>query len=345
LKSGQIRKSRIKTPPPYSVQTYLFEFSKDGDSLNYRLLEGDDYGAVYNFTTRQNPDKLYLHMARRPLPPSGDISVCKKMELSEDLETISIDSYPGRYFEPPFYTMKYNESSFISFGTFWEINSEDKETDYYLNARIMDSYLNIIYEISLTHPLRKAYAAWTRGIDYHYPNRIYVIGMDNLIADISYPDIPDYLYVCCLDENLDVIHEEYIGNDNEFYVINSICATPDGGVAIAGEIYNFDYQNYKYDGYILKLDSLQFVGVKDVKLPDRLNHVFINPNPANDQVNIHSDYIPYSLSIFDISGKHLVGKIMDQHDNQLDIRHLPSGIFFGRAENNELRDQGVLIKH
>jgi hypothetical protein len=332
-------------PPPYSVQTYLFEFSKEGDSLNYRLLEGDDYGAVYNFTTMQNPDKLFLHMARRPLPPSGDISVCKKMELSENLETISIDSYPGRYFEPPFYTMKYNESSFISFGTLWEINSDDKETDYYLNARILDSSLNIISEVSLTDPQRKAYAAWTRGIDYHYPNRIYVVGMDNLIADISQPDIPDCLYVGCLDENLNIIHEEYIENDNEFYLINSICATPDGGVAIAGAVYNFDYQNYKYDAYILKLDSSQFVGVNDIILPDKLNYVFINPNPAKDRVNIHSDYIPYSLAIFDISGKQLINKIMHQRDAQIDISHFPSGIFFWRAENNELRDQGILIKH
>jgi hypothetical protein len=85
--------------------------------------------------------------------------------------------------------------------------------------------------------------------------------------------------------------------------------------------------------------------VKDVKLPDRLNHVFINPNPAKDHFNIHSDYIPYSFSMFDISGRQLISKMMDQRDAQLDIRHFPSGIFFWRAENNELHDQGVLIKH
>jgi hypothetical protein len=85
--------------------------------------------------------------------------------------------------------------------------------------------------------------------------------------------------------------------------------------------------------------------VNDIILPDKLNYVFINPNPAKDQVNIHSDYIPYSLAIFDISGKQLINKIMHQRDAQLDISHFPSGIFFWRTDKSELHDQGVLIKH
>lgn len=336
--------TNLINPPPYSVQTYLFEFSKEGDSLNYRLLEGEDYGAVYNFTTKQNSVNLFLHMARGPLPPTGDISVCKKLEISEDLEPVSINSYPSRDFEPPFYTMNYDESSFISFGTYWEMNPEDKEEKYYLNARILDSSLNITTEISLTDPLRKAYTAWKRGIDYHYRNRIYVVGMDNLIANISHPDIPDYIYIGCLDENLNVIHEEYIENENDFYLINAICATPDGGVAIAGAVYNFDYQNYKYDGYILKMDSSQFVGIKNNKQSDKIKHLTIFPNPGKEILNLISNFEFYHFDLFDISGQPILSQIIYEKEMKIDIKPLPPGIYCWQARNGGLIEHGIFIK-
>ncbi len=334
----------LTQPAPYTELLYFFELSKDGDSINFKLMDEEYIGAISSLTLKSNSSNLYCHMERGPAPPTGDTSICKRLELNDGFNPVSFDFYPTRDYTGPFYTMKYNEYDFLSFGTYWDLIEGQKDRNYYLNARILDSSLNIIHQISLTNPETKAYAAWFRGVDYHYQDRIFVVGSDKVETSLSFPESTDYIYVACLDEDLNIINEEYLESENDFYLINSMCATPDGGVAVAGGVYNFNYNNYKYDGYLLKLDSLQFVGIKDYNKEKKPTQITLYPNPAGNYLFISSDKFPISFELFDMMGKQYYYQAFETQETRLDISNIPPGMYFWKAENNDIQEFGKLIK-
>ncbi len=333
----------VSIPGMQSVMSYVFRFSAEGDSIDIMELDDEYIGNLSCFTKKNNSNDIFLHMENGPPPPAGDISGCKRLKLSDSLVPISYDSYPGRFFDAPFYTNSYQESSYVSFGTSWDLILGEKERDYYLDARIMDSSLNIIHEIKLTDPERKAYAAWDKGVDYYYPNRIYVVGMDNLYANITYPNSTDYIYVACLDENLDIIHEEYIGNENDFFLINSMAATPDGGVAIAGGVYDITQQNYKYDGYILKIDSGMFVGIPENPTREKATSITISPNPAHDRISVSATQGDVNFSLFDLEGRMIFQTRIQFKTSSINISSINPGLYIWKAELRDKAESGKLL--
>lgn len=334
----------LTQPAPYSELLYFFEFSSDGDSLNFILMDDNYIGLIRSLTQKSNSGNVYCHMEQGPPPPTGDTSICKRLELNDAFNPVSFDYYPSLDYTGPFYTMDYEENSFLSFGTYWELIEGQRDRNYYLNARILDSSLNIIHQVSLTNPETKAYAAWSRSVDYYYPERIFVVGADKVETSLSFPESTDYIYVACLDEDLNLINEEYLESENDFYLINSMCATPDGGVAIVGGVYNFSYNNYKYDGYLLKLDSLQFVGIKDNNEEKKSARVTLYPNPASNNLFIRSDRFPISFELVDITGKQYYYQYLESQETKLDVSNFPPGMYFWRANKNGIQEFGKLIK-
>ena len=334
----------LTEPSPHTEMLYIFEFSVEGDSLYYKLMDQDHTGLIRCITEKNNSTNLYLHIEQGPPPPNGNLSQCKRLEVSDEFNPVSFDNYPSWAYTGPFYTMNYPGNKVLSFGTYWELIPRERDRNYYLNARIMDSSLNIVSQTSLTDPERKAYAAWARGLDYRNEERIYVVGTDNVETSLSYPSLTDYIYVACLDENLDIIHDEYLESENDFFLINSMCATTDGGVAIAGGVYDLTYQNYKYDGYILKLDSLQFVGIKDTEIAPNNETISIFPNPARENLNIISSCTPYVFEILDMTGRRMLYEFYEYSKNQINVKDFPSGIYLWHAEFGSYYEYGVLIK-
>lgn len=310
---------------------YSFEISKEGDSLNYYLHEEALLGFLYSYTLSPFDSSIieyHLSMAS-----SGNNAGCGRLQLDDSLHFISIEPYPGQYYQLPFYTMRFADGGYLSAGCYG-FGSD------YIQVRIMDTSLNIMKSINLCYNENETVPAWSKCVDYHYPDRIFVSGISPYYSNY----MANYIYIACLDNNLNLIHEEYIGGDG-YYDVISIAASPDGGVIIAGGYTDVAIQPLQKDGYLIKLDSMMFVGLPDDQYDIRRNAFLLTPNPAHDHLTVSSNVIDYHFELIDICGQ--IKYQSSCHDSKLnvDVSLLPPGLYIWKATFNYQSVTGKLLIH
>ena len=156
--------------------------------------------------------------------------------------------------------------------------------------------------------------------------------------------IPNYIYVACLDEDLNVIHEEYLGGDG-YYSVISIAATPDGGVVIAGSYTDINTQPLQEDGYLIKLDSAMFVGVPEHIGEKSAFSIKISPNPANEIITLTSSLPRYLLEIRNVTGELILQKQIQEISTDISVADFAPGMYLWRAISGNRTVSGKLIIH
>ncbi|MEI6901378.1 MAG: T9SS type A sorting domain-containing protein, partial [Bacteroidota bacterium] len=87
-------------------------------------------------------------------------------------------------------------------------------------------------------------------------------------------------------------------------------------------------------GAILKTTSgVIFVGQKEAPKP--VHHSLVYPNPAAVFVNIRSQFNSghHHLAIYDLQGRVVIEKELEEADTPLNISHLPAGVYFAKIWN------------
>jgi hypothetical protein len=310
--NSYIRASAIKNMSSGEFKMFSFKMDKEGDSLNYFVYDSDLMGALYSMTFDANDTSLIeYHLTIWEYPTT----YCGRLLLDESFNLISLNKYSDYDYRTPFFTMRFAEDNYLSGG------SHGFGRDY-IQVRKMDNSLNVINSIDLCYNEDETCPAWIKCIDFWNPDRIFVAGVSPYYSNA----IPNYIYVACLDSNLNLIDEEYLGGDG-YYDVISIAASPDGGVIIAGGYTDVTVQPLQKDGYLIKLDSSMFVG-----LPEEYNNgpgsaIQIFPNPANSRVSISSVEDDYSIKLQDITGKIILQYRICSHDVNLDISDVMPGVY------------------
>ena len=70
----------------------------------------------------------------------------------------------------------------------------------------------------------------------------------------------------------------------------------------------------------------------------------ISPNPAMDFVSIKCNTLIKSLQLFDVQGKQIEGKIVNEANSKIDISHHPKGIYFLKIETENGQFTEKIIK-
>ena len=303
-----------------------FELSKEGDSLDYFQHDPELLGLLYSITT--NPIDSTILEYHLTIPVTGNNSSCGRLQLGDSFQYISLEPYTELHFQNPFSTMNFRDQTYLSGGRFG-FGSD------YIQVRIMDSTLNVLKSVNLCYNEDETVPAWIKCIDYHNPDRIFVVGTSPYFSDYE----PNYIYVACLDSGLAIIHEEYIGGDGHYDVFYMV-ATPDGGVAISGSYIDVSAEPLQKDGYLVKLDSSMFVGLPDYKMTEKEMLIEVFPSPAHGQVTISSNIANYYIKLLDLTGKVIMEhQIRDKAEN-IDISHLLPGLYllnakFGQFSNTQ----------
>ncbi len=64
------------------------------------------------------------------------------------------------------------------------------------------------------------------------------------------------------------------------------------------------------------------------------NNISVDPNPANDEVTIHSE-VPCQLTITDITGKEIVGQHITSNNEKLNTDFLQNGLYFFKLSSSQ----------
>lgn len=333
-------KSMIADTTGYSY-TYLFKFNEQGDSLFYKifpyLMSSSD---LTSLTRNINSDILWFHFY---IGDDPSLSPLKVALLDENYDSICTMYYPLQLATAPFNTVEY-KNGLLSAVSYQIYNHQIEEMEWYILLMRFDDEFNMLDTTTLTEPApdKPTYTAWTDIVDYHYENRIYVGGNFN-IHSLPFSQIPSWIYIGCLDSNLNIHHEHYFGGD-AFYSIFSVAASDDGGVWVTGDKYDHLIQDMERDAFIFKYDSALFVGKSEIQSGDK-NKVIIYPNPGNEIIRLHCNQNNLRFRIFDQKGRLVFNSMIRSAETTIDCSQLKPGIYIWYLTNGgELYDTGKWVK-
>lgn len=309
--------STIQNVNTYDLFMRAFIIDENGDSLYYMIFEPEQYGLISSILIDSMNNTIDFHMERAST--MGGNSEVKKMVLDTNLGFISINPYPIDDFDGPFNTISYTNNSILSGGYYYD---SQQEKDF-ISAIVMDQSLNLIHEIILCDGEKETYPAWSRCVDYHYTNRIFIAGMYNYTG--TFPNEPNWIYLASLNENLDLLYEEYWGGDAS-YRIFTISATPDGGVILAGDVYDHLSYSNQYDGFLIKFDSMFFVGV-DPPYDQNSSLTNIRVRATCGGIDVDSNIDNAIFSLYNLTGKCQLNSKIEIGTNTIINENLKSGIY------------------
>jgi len=298
----------------YTNYTYLFKLDSDGDSILF-FHNNDELknSTLTSITLSSDSSSIGLHLFGGYTPP--DHSSCKYFEYDTLFQLLLNQWYTYPDFGEPYSTLNYSASGYISCGTYWPYE-RGSYPERFIRVMKMDEDLTVDDYIDLTYPdpEKPTYAAWKQCIDFINPERIFVGGMEDKGSTLWNTN-PSWVYVACLNNNFDLIYEEYIGGD-ALYATFYIKATYDGGVILTGSIYNDSIQDYERDGFLMKFDSAMFVDIRENQEVNLLRKIRVFPNPGSGVISVNAEmpvssfemYNPLGFNVYSVQNP---GQIFD----------------------------------
>lgn len=165
-------------------------------------------------------------------------------------------------------------------------------------------------------------------LDFVDPNRIFVAA----IVPTDYPTFLygtfyNWFYLNLFDSTLNISWTQYYGGDN-YYFLNSVYATQDGGVIMTGSKYNYLKPENMLDVFVMKTNAQGLVtNISDPGI--RSVQAFTYPNPGKDLFYIKAgpQLKGSSFNLYDQSGKVLIRKIIANDDQAVNTSNLSSGVY------------------
>jgi hypothetical protein len=337
--SGYIFATNIHIPG--DERLVLFELSEQGDSMNYRMYEGDSAGNLLFDITYNYDSTAYLIYTgdAHPIPFIGQ-GQC--ITLDFDFNQTSVYHYP-RWFDDGLSAKLLPDGQLITGGLYQ--NAEPPP----LRAATMavykhDTSFNQLAECHVSDPdydIRKDNGR--KSLDFYYPNSIFVAGTFDYEVGEWIPR-PSWIVIGKMDSDLNLLSEKYIGGD-AYYHLSGILATHDGGVLISTTRYDYLTQDHEKDKYIIKLDSLDLiVGISEQKNKSVAN-ALVYPNPASKNLFVRTAISNACFIIYDMGGEKIKEISLTGLITRIAIKDLPNGTYVWHVcSQSKIIETGKFIK-
>ncbi len=303
---------------------FFFELNEDGDSIAYRMYDGDSTGIISGLTYNSDSTAYWAHISGGRYEP--DPPECQCVELNFQLEQVKIMNYP-RYFESDITPKLLPNGDLVTASVYRNAWIPEE----YVAAFKFDSAFNILGECMITSPDTANQKA-QRSLDFVYPSYIYFGGTHNFQIGIWVPG-PSWFVLGRLNEHFELEKELYIGGDAT-YNLKTITATADSGVLITGTWYDYSSQSYERDVIILKLskDGIITGNSTDKVIP--VSEVIVYPNPGNTQFNIRTSIINSKFKMWDSNGNLVIDHIINQKNSNINTSHFKPGNYIWKLIND-----------
>lgn len=183
----------------------------------------------------------------------------------------------------------------------------------------VDTSANYLQELLLDKPDTTDYVAWRNSMAYANDTTIYIGGFQNYLG-FWLPD-PTIVELYVIDKNMNLLGYKELGGD-ACYEVWGIIATHDDGCLVYGTKYlSTEYERDVQIWKVLRDDINIITEVTENNI--LVKDILVYPNPTTDHVFIqlgHSlTWQELSLSIYNINGKKVFQKRMDQPGNLLEV--------------------------
>jgi hypothetical protein len=209
-----------------------------------------------------------------------------------------------------------------------------------LRVSIDDSVLNYQYTGKLD---TLEFPGIYRSLDFLTSENIF-FGYTTNTEYFPFQYFPSWIALSIFDSTLNLKDELFYGGD-AYYLVNSILATQDSGCVMACTRFDYLAGSDVWDVYILKVnkDGL-LVNLSEKEYRDRDN-CQVYPNPGIDKLMIIAPARNSIFQLFDLSGRLLLQKKLNQGKNHISVQKLLSGYYSYRIIDNHGRIQsGKWIK-
>jgi hypothetical protein len=153
---------------------------------------------------------------------------------------------------------------------------------------------------------------------------------------LSYSANPLNLHLVKFDSSMNIIFERFY-EDKASHFAMDFAATRDRGCVMAAHIYDTTVSTEYYGIQILKVDSLgNFVpnSIETTSLDEEQWHVY--PNPGSNELNITwpANHQNTTISLYNISGKKVISKALQNSQALLNTTELPTGIYIWEVQTS-----------
>ena len=319
---------------------FIYSLTTNGDSLNSTFLQMQSIQSGYWFS--KYPDKseyqvcFFGNMPPAPANYPGKIAIFDSL-----LNFIQVDPIPRFIYHHN--TVKWlNNSEYVLTGK----KHFSSPSHRVLGILKIDTNNNVFNENYLgMEPDTINYPGSGRNMDFIESNNIYYGGVANFIPG-HYPwqVEPSWIMLNNLDSNLNINWQRFYGGD-AFYYLWGLRATQDGGCIMLCTRYDHNTQYHEYDIYILKVDSLGLITNINENTKINISNAIVYPNPGRNQIFVKTGYKNSYFELFDITGKILLKKFIQGNSAEVNVSHLPKGIYFYRIYNNKnIYETGKWVK-
>lgn len=325
--------------PGSASYMYLFHFSEQGDSLNFRSYESDSAGTIKCLSYSPDSSSIWLHTRGAHGIPAGPQTAV--IEINENFEQTRVMYYP-RWFNDDFTAKPLPDNKIVVSGKYAEYQWPEDEFEYFIGTYIMDTGLHILHEDYLTHPDTMTYSL-PNCMDYFYPNQIYAGGTHN--HQFLWSPEPSWIIIAKYDSTLNLLYERYIGGDAN-YVLNNVCATSDSGVILASYYFDPTDEIRRRKAVIIKLNPDGLL-VKNNEYKDNLQvtRAMAYPNPGNNRLFIRSTEFGALLTLRDMNGKVIEQQSIKNLITEINTGSLAPGFYLWSLQRgNKLLASGKWLK-
>ncbi len=292
---------RAQVKGTWDYYSFLYRFSTEGDSLEFKLLD-TKYASIFDL---EFYDDETFYTTGEGLNGQGDFLSVNKINLSDFsvLKTfkVTLDDYTY-------------ERTYIDFLTDTTLVFSGIGDSYQVYLSILDTALNLLES-----------TAFGEGQQIPAQNKGLAVSNDKKIFTVYSTYFPVTFKLTKLDEDLNIIWERFFDIEDGFW-LHSIEATNDGGCVVLGRI-------YKPEGYhiiLLKTDENGNISGIDNDLSDIITkELILYPNPGSSNLNIQTSIqnIGGEFKMYDISGKEVFRQKIRQSRTQINTEYLPAGVY------------------
>lgn len=325
------------------INYYLFilKLSAEGDSLDFVSYSGNEAGEVFGFTPSPDSAKVWLHNWMAHYQGVGSyVSSC--IVLDSKMDQVGVKHYPEFLF-PPFNAILYNDSTLLCGGSERIPDPNTGNIDKQICAYLLDTAFNVMHEVHLTDPDTNSRAADCQGIDYYYPDCIYLGGTHHLQYLIGQQ--PSWFYITKLNDTLGIEYEKYIGGD-DYYWLYSVTAAADGGVLLAGTRQEVALTLFQRDALLIKLDSTGCLTTMPEESDLQITEAILYPNPGSSSIHIRTALHGCHFKLYDARGLLILSKKLQERISTIHTDYLNTGTYFYTVtSNNKTITSGSWMKY
>lgn len=170
-------------------------------------------------------------------------------------------------------------------------------------------------------------------------------GMDT--TDVNYAPGHTYVFVACLDFNLNIRWKKRFGGD-AYYNVYSLCTTKKNECLVLASkdtIINNELINEVNELYLLKVNKYgNIVTSTPINKTERKALVYPNPGVNTMNFKLPETIQNANINLYNISGTKILSKQVNSANGSITTSHLPKGVYVYEIISNNQRLQGKWVK-